>query len=156
MTIEELKRKIEMFPTPYFSQLRKNNEIEEFFEIRHIAKRNYSNITAEIQEDLDRNKKIKLGKNDYIDDYKIDSDKKIEYIIRYLKYAILSKDQEIILRIPTEDKKIEKIIGMHNKDLEKLEKSPKTEDLEDELNTLVYKLYKIENKDVIEKFLNTF
>jgi len=156
LSIEDLKRKIKMFPTPYFSQLRKDNEMEEFFEIRHIVKRNYSNVTAEIQEDLEGNKKIKLGKNDYIDDYKLDSDKKIEYIIRYLKNAILSKDQEIILRIPTEDKKIEKIVEMHNKDLEKLGKSPKIEDLEDELNTLVYKLYKIEDEEVIKEFLDTF
>lgn len=86
--------------------------------------------------------------------------KKIEYITRYLKYAILSKDQEIILRIPTEDKMIKKLIEMHDEDIKKFEKNPKIGDLENELNALVYKLYKIENKnvikDVIEKFLSTF
>jgi len=69
-SIEELKRKIDMFPTPYFSQLRKENEIEEYFEIKHVVKRSYSQLSPEIQKDLVGNKKIKLGKDDIIDNYR--------------------------------------------------------------------------------------
>ncbi len=158
MSVEELKRKIEMFPTPYFSQLRKENEIEEFFEIRYVVKRNYPKIVPEIQEDLQGTKKIQLGRDDIIDNYKLDSDKKLEYVIRSIKNSKVSKDQEILLRIPVEDKKIEKIIDMHEKDIEKLEKTTKIEDLEEELNKLVYKLYKIKNSNIkiIDGFLNKF
>jgi hypothetical protein len=119
-----------MFPTPYFSQLRRENEIEEFFEIRHVVNRSYTELSPEIQKDLDGNKKIKLGKDDIIDNYRLDSDKKLEYVIRSIKNSKVSKDEEILLRIPIEDKKIEKIIDMHEKDIKKLENTTKTEDLE--------------------------
>lgn len=157
--IEELKRKIDMFPTPYFSALRKKDVVDEFFEIRHTTKRYYREASISIQTGLDEGKKIKLGKDDYIDDYRINTDEKYEYIARTLNGKKLSKEEEIIIRVPVNNELVQQILEMHDQDIGKLRDMPTVAELEDKLNQTVFDLYNIESEDdiaVIDTFLDRF
>ncbi|MEA1992909.1 MAG: hypothetical protein U9N35_00720 [Euryarchaeota archaeon] len=156
--IASLKRRIRMFPTPYFSELRKKGAVQESFEIRHATSRYYRNLNAEIQEDLDGNKKLKLGKDDYIEDYRIDSKEKLEYVHRTIDGKKFSKNEEILIRVPMDNGEVKEIHDIYKADIKKLEEMPTVKKLEKKLNQLIYDLYKLNDKGigVVENFLEKF
>ncbi|RKX92531.1 MAG: hypothetical protein DRP84_09855 [Spirochaetes bacterium] len=146
----KIRQKVENFPDPYFDELK--DQIEEWDEITYRVKASYKSANPIIE-----GNKIVLGKKDSIEDIRINSKIKREYVLESLKGKKFSKDQEIKILLPRSDKDMETILKQHKEDKKRLEKIPISE-LEDEINDLVYELYGLDEEDrkVIEEFLERF
>ena len=146
----KIHQKVENFPDPYFDELR--DQIEEWDEITYRVKASYKSANPIIE-----GNKIVLGKKDSIEDIRINSKIKREYVLESLKGRKFSKDQEIKILLPRSDKDVETILKRYREDKKRLEKILISE-LEDEINDLVYELYGLdeEGRKVIEEFLERF
>lgn len=155
---EDLKTRIELFPVPHFNDLKEEGTVHEWDEVAHITKRGYYPLNVNRQQDLEGNERIELGKDDVIESHKIDSDVKQEYVITAIDGKRFSKEEQIVIPLPRTDTAAQKALEMLQEDKETLEDGQTKEELEEELNALVFDLYGIDDdhQQVIQRFLGRF
>lgn len=155
---ESLKNRIENYPIPHFNELKEKGEIQEWDEIKHTTERGYYPLNIRRQKDLQESNSIKLGKDDWIESHKIDSEVKQEYMVKAIDGQRFSKEEQIVIPIPRTDEATEKALEMLEEDKEALEEGETKEELEEKLNEKVFQLYDIseDQKNVVNRFLERF
>ncbi|MGB7534023.1 MAG: TaqI-like C-terminal specificity domain-containing protein [Halobacteriota archaeon] len=151
----KLKQKIENFPGEYFQDYRSKGE--EFDSPKNISfNSNQKAFEPVIEKTVDgRDYNIVIGKKEK--SVFVESKIKADYVVTALKGKRAKKDEKMQILIPKSDAIVEEILKKLEKDKAKT-KSPSVDELEEEINDLVYKLYGLNEKDikVIEDFLRRF
>jgi len=155
-TITDLESRINSFPIPQFNKLDREGKIAESFELKHTTERRYSNLNIDLSESNEY--EIKLGKDDYIREARLDSEIKREFIIEALDGERFTSGEQITLSIPKSDADARKVIELWEDQKARLADEPTVEELEAEINDCVFSLYgtEDENREVVETFLTRF
>jgi hypothetical protein len=155
LALAKVEQRIQNFPEPYFEEFK--DEIEEYDIVKWIPKRSYKELKPVLEPEITGGSRIILGRDDFIQSTKIDSEVKEKYIIDSLRGGKARKDAEFRIRFPLSDAMVKKILRRYEKDKERLKEKPIAE-LEEEMNERVYRLYGLDEEDkrVIEEFLEKF
>jgi hypothetical protein len=150
----KLEEKTENFPDEYIQEYR--NRGEEFNSINISFKSNHKAIEPITEKNVDgRGYNITIGKKEK--PVFVESEAKANYVVAALRGKRAKKDEKIQLLIPKSDAIVEEVLKKLEEDRTKAE-SPSVAELEEEINKLVYKLYRLNEEDitVIEDFLRRF
>lgn len=88
----------------------------------------------------------------------LDTKEKARFVKKALVGDSASKGEEIEILVPRSNSDVKEILQEYEDDKEKLEEMPSVEELQEEINELVYDLYELNDEeiDVIEDFLGKF
>jgi hypothetical protein len=98
-----------------------------------------------------------FGKDDELAEPAIDSEAKLEYVIKALQGKKVKKGGVVVVRLPKSDAVVNKILGTYEADTRALQETPISK-MEEEINERVYELYGLDGNDikVIDEFLERF
>lgn len=151
----KLEQKIEKFPDEYIQEYRsRGEECDPHIKISFVS--NHKVIEPVIERNVDGGGyNIIIGKKEK--PIYAESEVKADYVVTALKGKSAKKDEKMQLLIPKSDAIVEEILKKLEDNKAKT-KSPSVAKLEIEINELVYKLYRLNEKDVmvIEDFLKKF
>ncbi|MFW6196246.1 MAG: Eco57I restriction-modification methylase domain-containing protein [Thermoplasmatota archaeon] len=149
--IHKKKKDVDNFPMFYLS----NEEISKKtlkIEYRH------KNIRPNVQKTQDGMYGIIIGERKKEDPILVDTEEKAGFVEKALKEDSVRKGEKIEILVPKSNKVVKEILEEYRKDKQKLDEMPPVEELEEEINQIVYDLYDLDDKDieVIENFLEKF
>jgi hypothetical protein len=100
---------------------------------------------------------VEVGKRK-TDSILLDTEEKARFVKKALEGDSASKGEEIEILVPRSNSDVKEILQKYEDDKEKLEEMPSVEELEEEINELVYDLYDLDEDEigVIEDFLEKF
>jgi len=150
----KLEQKIEHFPDEYIQEFRSKGE--EFFSPPITFDSDHKALEPIMEAEISgRGYNIVLGKKEK--PLFVESELKANYVVAALKGKRAMKDEKPQLLIPKSDTFVESILTELEEDKVKVA-SPSVNQLEAEINALVYELYGLneENVQVIEDFLRRF
>ena len=109
-----------------------------------------------VQESIDSGYNISISKKE--EPIYVDTKEKAEYMYLALEGKKVKKNKKLEIMIPKSNNVVKEVINRYKNDKRKLERSKSVEELEKEINKLVYKLYGLDKKDqkIIEEFLKRF
>jgi len=149
--IHEVKKKRNGFPEDYLS----NQEITvKTFKMNY----HHNNMDPVLQETNDGMYGVIIGKRKKEEPILVDNKEKAKFVKLALEGDSVKKNDKIEVLVPKSNSDVKKILQEYEKDKEKLEEMPTIEELEEEINEIVYELYGLDKEDieVIEKFLQKF
>jgi len=148
---KNLRDKIKEFPTTYNFYGEKN-------QIKQIMKASHSSISPCIQKTQDGLYGVVIGKRKKEEPILVDTEEKAEFVKKSFEGDSVKKGEKIEILVPKSNQDVKEILEEYRKDKEKLEEMPSIEELEEEINEIVYELYGLDEEDidVIEDFLEKF
>ena len=149
----KLDQQIKDFPQRFIEEYRK--EGKEFDEIVHTFNSNYKALEPTISKQIGGGYNVDIGKKEK--SVSVETKSKAQYVLLALKGCNVRKDEKVKILVPKDDNIIDEILRKHEEITGRLRKEPISK-LEDEINELVYDLYKMgkTDKEVIEDFLAKF
>jgi hypothetical protein len=151
MQVKDLKNKLDRFPAAYLS----NAEV-----VPKTLKMDsgHSSMDPEIQQRQDSGFNVVIGKRKKEDPIVVDTQEKAEFVRMALQGQKVKKGEEVEVLVPKSNQAVKDILQEYEDDEQRLEELPTVEELEEEINEIVYDLYGLEEEDVevIEEFLETF
>lgn len=147
-----LRDKVEKFPKDYLEEVKEKISKQISFEHSH------SSISPEIQQRQDGAYNVIIGKQKKEKPIVVNTEGKARFVKLALEGKSVKKDGKIKVLVPKSNKVVKEILKEYEKDKKKLEEMPSVEELEDEINQIVYDLYGLSEEDVevIEEFLEKF
>ena len=117
----------------------------------------HPDMEPSIQTTQDGMFEVEVGKRK-TDSILLDTKEKALFVKKALEGDSASKGDEIEILVPRSNSDVKKILQEYEDDKEKLEEMPSVEELEEEINELVYDLYNLDEQEVevIEDFLEKF
>ncbi len=148
---KNLENKISHFPKNYFGSKEKKRK-------RIVSESEHTSITPYIQETHNEMFGVVIDNRKKENPILVDSEEKAEFVKKTLEDDSVKKDEEIEVLVPKSNSDVKQILEKYEEDKEKLEEMPSIEELEEDINEIVYELYGLEEKDieVIEEFLEKF
>lgn len=146
----EKKRKIRNFPN--LSSGREVSKKIVTFKAGHL------NVSPSIQKTQDGMHGVVIGKRKKEDPILVDTEEKALFIKKALEGKSVRKGEKIEILVPRSNEVVKEILEEYRNDKEKLKEMPTVEELEGEINEIVYDLYDLNEEDieVIEDFLEKF
>jgi hypothetical protein len=150
----KIEQKIKKFPEEYIKEYRSQGI--DFDPIKISFGSDHRAIEPVMERNVDgKGYNIMIGKKEK--SIFVGSEVKTKYVVTALRGKSTKKDEKMQLLIPKSDTIVEEILKNLENDKAKI-KDPSVDELEEEINELVYKLYGLNEKDVkvIEDFLRRF
>jgi type I restriction-modification system DNA methylase subunit len=147
----DLKNKLNLFPAPYLSGA-------ELSAKTLSCDSGHSSMDPSIQETQDGMYGVVIGKRKKEDPILVDSKEKARFVKKSIEGDSVKKGDEIEVLVPRSNAEVKRILEEFEDDKKKLEEMDSVEELEEEINELVYQLYDLDENDidVIEDFLEKF
>lgn len=145
------KNKIDRFPSAYLSNA-------EAVPKTVTMDAGHSSVSADVQERQDGGFNVVIGKRKKEDPFVVDTQEKAEFVRMALEGRNVSKDETVEVLVPKSNSVVEEILEEYEEDHDRLEEGATVEELEEEINEVVYDLYGLDEDDVevIEDFLEKF
>ena len=117
----------------------------------------HPDMEPSIQTTQDGMFEVEVGKRK-TDSILLDTKEKARFVKKALEGDSASKGDEIEILVPRSNSDVKEILQEYEDDKEKLEEMPSVEELEEDINELVYDLYDLDEEEieVIEDFLEKF
>jgi hypothetical protein len=143
--LKDLKDKIPQFPDPYIVEAREGGE--EFTNVTFTPESDFIGSPS-IQTDLKEGYGVAIGDGQMLSE-NIDSEIKAEYVVESINGKEFNKNEEISIPVPLRDAIAREAVSDLNEDISERNNSS-IEELEEEIDEEIFKLYGITDEDVQE------
>lgn len=152
--IIEFGRKTASFPLKYNSKLKSVGG--EFSSVAIKFGHKYKSILPEIQKRQDGSYNVILENRENI--ATVDTKEKAKFVTLALEGKSFKKNEKAEILIPKSNTVVKKILEEYENDKKELQGAPSVEELENQLNKIVYKIYGLKEKEIkiVEDFLKKF
>lgn len=150
--LKDLEIKIPQFPDPYIAEARENGS--EFINLSYTPSSSYT-ANPSIQRDISGNPIVEFS-DGQIDDAIISNDHIAEYVKEAFNDKDVEKNMEVSLPIPLDTKVADCALDELKTDREEL-KSTSIENIEDQINQVIFNLYNIDSerhREIIRRYNN--